>query len=197
MKIEFFILKDSGLYYVKDMPEKLTASGIDAAIDSSIPVANQEELFNELCKNYPLMDSSSNEGGLMELECEVRVETKCSTCGNYDRCHEFGDSGKCSELIESAFVTFPGKEETKEDDSHMLFHECALCNCRCNCNTDPCSCDCTKEEAVTKEDEQHNLLFKFQRFLERTTGYALEPKSEDWMIDQNIKQFLKEFNLNN
>ncbi len=36
--------------------------------------------------------------------------------------------------------------EAKEDDSHMLFHECPNCNCRCNCPDTPCSCDCCDEE---------------------------------------------------
>lgn len=42
-------------------------------------------------------------------------------------CYEAGKKSQSKPIIE-------------EDDSHLLFHECPLCNCRCNCTNTPCSC---------------------------------------------------------
>jgi hypothetical protein len=95
MKTEHFVLKpDSILYWVKDMPGEFTQliptdyatvrdfnqamnanknayqSALQSAIDNAVEVSNQKEVFNALCKEYPMMDNQST-GKPFSLLCSV------------------------------------------------------------------------------------------------------------------------------
>lgn len=194
---KYFILKDSGLHYIPDMPKDFESefqSTRQKYIDSSILVANQMDTELMLTVGRFML----HENVIYGLLCEVEIQSNCecpesSTIG----CQKMDSVEKCKTTY-LAFVKV--KEETKEGyeiKSEFKCPECGKITHAPQFCKNPTTGRCDLKDAVTKEEEQRNLLFKFQRFLERTTGDALDPKSEDWMIEQNIKQFLKEFNLNN
>lgn len=183
-KTEYFILKTDGLYWVKDMPgpmqirnindkypkiskfaERINSLAIkdhkertEKAIASSIPVSNQEEVIPPLVlKNKSLLET----GEIYQLECEVEIKESYLPCNCIAKgsCFEQDHLQYCDSNVKSktAFVSLPGKEETKEE-------------CPCENSPNPCSntCTCSKpymsggcsrcnkygrKQAVTKEEE--------------------------------------------
>lgn len=174
--LKHFILKDSGLHYVKDMPtdelddnEHITShiarnQYIEKLIASAIPVSNSREveleIISEICEDLVIDE-------IYPLECQVEIQSNCECPESLMiGCQKMDSVEKCKTTY-LAFVKL--KEETKEPcpNCRETFEECACMRNICRKCSNPVGnitfsvCDdCWdekhgKQDAVTKEGEIH------------------------------------------